>query len=80
MALQPRRTSSSYQNLLLISSFKERCIYYIRYKALNCRLTVNFEQENMRKKEVNVINQDLLGGAGKHENSRPGQLASGIRI
>jgi hypothetical protein len=72
------------QNLLPNPSFKERFTYYICSKALNCRFTVNCEQANMRKKEVvahfKVIYQDLLGGVGKHENSRPGQLASEIRI
>jgi hypothetical protein len=81
---QPRRTSSSYQNLLLMLSFKERFIYYICYEALNCRLTMNCEQANTRKKEVishfKVIYKDLLGKAGKQENSSPGQLVSGTRI
>jgi hypothetical protein len=47
-------------------------------------MTVKCEQANIRKKEVvahfKVIYQGLLGEAGKHDNSRPGQLAPGLRI
>jgi hypothetical protein len=70
VALQPRRKTFSYQNLLLIPSLKEIFIYYICYKALNRKLTANCEQANMRKKGVAYFK--VLGAAGKQENSRPG--------